>query len=59
MNKFTRDEQIAAIIKSNLVSFVLNPQEIRVIVEQATADIVHLLENYLEITNNKISSNTK
>lgn len=59
MNKFTRDEQIAAIIKSNLVSFGLNPQEIRVIVEQATADIVHLLENYLEITNNKISSNTK
>lgn len=46
MNKFTRDEQISAVIKSNLVSFNLTPNEIRTIVEQATSDIVHVLEHY-------------
>ena len=48
MNKFTRDEQISAVIKSNLISFNLNPSDIRAIVEQTTADILHVLDNYRE-----------
>ncbi len=46
MDKLNREGQVSAIIRSNLITFGLNPNEIRSIVEQTTADIMDFLDNY-------------
>ena len=44
-----RDLQIMAIIKSNLVSFGLNPEQIDKIVIDTTQDIVDILVNFEQV----------
>lgn len=48
ISKADRDVHIQSVIKSNLISFGLTPEQIDKITMQLTADILDVLENFEE-----------
>lgn len=50
MDKINRDTQIQSVIKSNLISFGLTPEQIDKITSELRDDIIDILNNYEEKT---------